>query len=315
MKEKSSTILTRNGERMKGKMEKTTKQDTLCNQAIEISFFQGMEQEIDFSNSWTQETMQIIYILQGEAYFDCNEKQYEIKEQEFLLIHPYEMYFFQPLTPKLAYYVIRFSPFIFVRTMREECFEKYIKPIATGTLRFQNYLKEETILQKDVRALIQESEKKEVGYELMMQSLLYKIITNLIRNHICTMCSKREIECVKKNQSRFLPMFEYLKEHYSEKIQLTDMAEFADVTSCHFCRTFKHISNKTFVDYLNSIRLVNACKELAFSLKPVKQIACMCGFEDMNYFIRIFKKYYKVTPNQFRKIWIDKKKEGLKERT
>lgn len=297
---------------MKDKNENLIKLNTTCKQTIELFYFKGMEQEFDFCKSWVQEKLQILYIKQGKAYLDCNERQYYMQAEDLVLINPYEMFFFQSLTPDLSYYVLRFSPSFFSEIIPKECFEKYIRPVETGTLRFQNDLREDFYLQKDVKEIITEIQRKEIGYEIMMQSVLSKIITKLIRNHICTMCSKREIECIKKNQSRFLPMFEYLKDHYSEKIQVTDMADFTDVTSCHFCRMFKHISNKTFVDYLNSIRLVKSCSKLVFSNRSIKEVALICGFEDMNYFIRIFKKYYKVTPNQFRKMWTKEEKEGLK---
>lgn len=62
----------------------------------------------------------------------------------------------------------------------------------------------------------------------------------------------------------------------------------------------------TFSDYVNDIRIANACKLLSFSDHTVKEIAAETGFESLTYFNRVFSKKKNCTPSVFRKTVADR---------
>ena len=55
-----------------------------------------------------------------------------------------------------------------------------------------------------------------------------------------------------------------------------------------------------FTTYLNDYRLTLAAKSLLETHKAVLEIASECGFENLSYFNRIFKKKYGITPREYR---------------
>ena len=90
-----------------------------------------------------------------------------------------------------------------------------------------------------------------------------------------------------------------LKLNYNEKILISDLSEMLNITTYHFCRLFKQLSGKTVIDYINNIRLEKAIPYLKEDKLNITEIALKCGFDDINYFSRIFKKYYNVSPTKF----------------
>lgn len=93
---------------------------------------------------------------------------------------------------------------------------------------------------------------------------------------------------------------EYLQTHYHEQVTLNEVAAHAYVSTYYISRMFKREVGKSFVDYLNEIRIEKA-KEM---LKDVKlktyEVAEKVGIPDAHYFSRLFKKYVGVTPTEFR---------------
>jgi AraC-like DNA-binding protein len=67
-----------------------------------------------------------------------------------------------------------------------------------------------------------------------------------------------------------------------------------------FCKFFKRATGLTVTDYLNDIRIGNACELLIETDLQIKEIAYQVGFQSLTYFNRVFLKKKKMTPREFR---------------
>ncbi len=90
----------------------------------------------------------------------------------------------------------------------------------------------------------------------------------------------------------------YIEANYKEAVTLEQIARVAELSPKYFCRYFKSVTNRTPIDYLNLYRIETACKLLDEGFS-VADAACKCGFSDVSYFVRAFKKYMSVTPKQY----------------
>ncbi|WP_041741769.1 helix-turn-helix domain-containing protein [Caldicellulosiruptor kronotskyensis] len=81
---------------------------------------------------------------------------------------------------------------------------------------------------------------------------------------------------------------------------LSDIAEVCGISPNYFCKIFKEETGKSFVDFLNELR-INKAKELLLStnLKSY-EVAEKVGFSDYKYFSMIFKKYTGLSPRKFK---------------
>jgi len=105
----------------------------------------------------------------------------------------------------------------------------------------------------------------------------------------------------KAEMQRFQQVFAFLIENYKREISLDEISQVANLAPTSFCRYFKNITQKTFIAVLNEFRLQFACHLLQKTEKSVQEIAFECGFKDIFYFHKTFKKHKNVSPLAFRK--------------
>jgi AraC-like DNA-binding protein len=93
----------------------------------------------------------------------------------------------------------------------------------------------------------------------------------------------------------------WIDNHFSESIQLSEVAHLTNMSEHAFCRAFKKATNKTFLQYLNDIRVHEAAHLLIESHRSITDIAYEVGFTNISSFNRYFKKTKNISPSDFRK--------------
>ena len=91
----------------------------------------------------------------------------------------------------------------------------------------------------------------------------------------------------------------YIQEKYYEDIYLDLFAEKLCVSKVYICKRFKEKTGTSLVDYLNKYRMEIACEKLKNTDLKIKDIASEVGIENVNSFIRTFKKYYGKSPGEY----------------
>jgi AraC-like DNA-binding protein len=95
-------------------------------------------------------------------------------------------------------------------------------------------------------------------------------------------------------------IYDYVQKKFSEKITLEDVSEVASMSAVSFNRFIKKRTGKTFVNYLNDVRVGYASRWLVEKDLSVSEIAFKSGFNNIANFNRIFKSIKKTTPSQYR---------------
>ncbi|MDQ2863382.1 MAG: AraC family transcriptional regulator, partial [Bacteroidota bacterium] len=99
---------------------------------------------------------------------------------------------------------------------------------------------------------------------------------------------------------RMNDIYQYTMANYSENISLRQIAEVAHLTLPAFCRYFKKQTNKTYINFVNEIRISEACNKISEGdLKSMSAIAHETGFSNVTNFNRVFKKINRTSPRQF----------------
>ena len=92
----------------------------------------------------------------------------------------------------------------------------------------------------------------------------------------------------------------YIEKHYDSKISLASIADYVGLSSSYLCRVFKEETGLNINTYINNLRMSKAVVLLGNKNSYIKEVAVSVGFDDQLYFSRLFKKYYGVTPSQYR---------------
>ena len=100
-------------------------------------------------------------------------------------------------------------------------------------------------------------------------------------------------------------VYEYVMTNFKSKIALEEIADLLNMTSTSFCRYFKPRANKTFSRFVNEIRIGHARKLLLEDNFNISQISYECGFLTLSNFNRQFKSIAKMSPHEYRKLFLD----------
>ena len=179
----------------------------------------------------------------------------------------------------------------------DTCETKYINPISQNRILFKNKIANSKEISKLIHEFVKEFEAKEIGYEMAVKATLYQLLVLLLRNHVQLVLTSKEYDARMRNLVRLNGILEYIENNYGEKITLDQLCSIANISRFYFCRLFKSITGKSLGEYLNQLRINKAEALLKNGEVNITEAAMSCGFDDINYFSRMFKKYKNESPS------------------
>lgn len=108
-------------------------------------------------------------------------------------------------------------------------------------------------------------------------------------------CTTQELE-----EDNISAIVSYINKNYSTIFGIDQIVEEFFISKYHLCHIFKDAMKMTVIDYLNQIKIKNACQMLCFTQRDMGKIAQMCGYHSAAYFSSVFKKIMGMTPSQYR---------------
>jgi len=105
----------------------------------------------------------------------------------------------------------------------------------------------------------------------------------------------------KAEQERINPVFAYLVENFRGQVSLDEASSIAHMTPNAFCKYFKKITRKTFMETVIEYRLNYATQQLVQTDKPISEISFDSGFGDVSHFYKMFKHKMLQSPLNYRK--------------
>ena len=130
------------------------------------------------------------------------------------------------------------------------------------------------------------------GYEMQAIGRLYEILSNFYFEYVnrWRSASYRSLRTAR----------EYVEQHFDQPISLGQLARISSMSVTNFRREWKKLYDETPMQYRDSIRLHCAREYLSSGYYTVSEIARACGFEDVSYFIRFFRKKTGITPGDYK---------------
>jgi two-component system, response regulator YesN len=145
-----------------------------------------------------------------------------------------------------------------------------------------------------------ENEYRHIFHSILYDSVLYRSVQNLI-----LFVQKLFLAAGSNPQMFKQDLIErgiaFIESHFANKnLKLEDVAKYVDRNPSYFSHMLISKTGRGFTDILSGIRLKEAKRYLLETNKPVKEIALLVGFQNPNYFSRIFKEVVRVSPREYR---------------
>ena len=140
---------------------------------------------------------------------------------------------------------------------------------------------------------------KKIIHELTTGSSYYNVIAiGEIISYMGYLCRKYKIKKVNtKNDTMIKMALIYIRKHYKEDLSVDHIASHTGFSRYYFSRQFKEITGMTVTEYIRFIRCRHAHELLSEGNYSVSKAAMECGFTDLSYFTKVFKRQTGVLPS------------------
>ena len=142
------------------------------------------------------------------------------------------------------------------------------------------------------------------GNELFIKTLIFEAVSYISQsNQYKTVSTIYTLE--KYNIAAVDAAIAYIKEHYRENITAIDVMSNTNYSRSHFSRLFRKTVGLNIIEYINKYRIEKSCLDLIYTDKNITQIALDNGFNNIQYFSRVFLQFMNCTPKQYQKGALD----------
>ncbi|WP_100488518.1 AraC family transcriptional regulator [Sporolactobacillus pectinivorans] len=270
------------------------------NFCVDVFLKNDIKRGENYKRHW-HEQLQLYYFVEGKAILECGHNRFEVSCGNVAVVNSNELHYLESLSDDLEFYVIRIDPTFLFSNQVDLLQTKYFAPLAQNHIAFQNLIENDAQIVDYVTKTIQEYFTKETGYELAIKGSIYQLIVLLMRRYVGKILTKNEFEERARTLKRYEDVFQAIENNYVEKISLKELADSVNISTYHFCRTFKQMTGKTTTEYINGVRLEKAVCFLEQTNLNITEIAQKCGFDSVNYFSRLFRKHYNTSATKFRR--------------
>ncbi len=175
----------------------------------------------------------------------------------------------------------------------------YIVNKRADLLHGANYMEIEELIKR----IMEEMRDKKPYYKETTKSLMCALVMTIVRLH-STMNAERATMSDTHQNSAIMgikPALEYIDIHFAEDIKALSLAECCSMSETNFRRVFMDNIKMSPMDYLNLVRIQNACRIMQKTEHSMEVVAAECGFANFSTFNRNFKKFLNTSPYQWKK--------------
>lgn len=276
----------------------------------ESFFINRCEEQIKQKSIYhSHDFLEMCYVCTGTGYHLVGEEEYKVAKGDLFIINydvPHTFYK-QDQNDSLITYNIVFTPgFLDESLMPFHDFNSLTLSYLFNSIWDDQLVREDLRLtaeeQKDFDILIshifQEYMLRQNGHDAMIRAYMIALITKIMRgfNH-------RSLQDVSQNKKAIViqEALNYLREHYFETFNLSELALKSFFSKNYFCRLFKEITGTTVSQFVCGIRIDEACNLLLTTDKTIAQVSADVGFSDYKAFHLAFKKLKGLPPGKYRK--------------
>lgn len=257
---------------------------------------------VSFPMHWHEE-IEIVYVVSGRAKYMVDFTEYIIEKGDTLIIPPSSLHSFEQFEDEdFDAATIIFAQNMVSNNLIDICAIKYIMPIFNNEIYLPIHIKSEDLSGKEVKKYIwkaiNEHLNKEPAYEIRIRISFLNIIQYFYKENLISK-GKNSVSSV-RTISQIKAITNYIEEHFAEKISLDNLAEFANISLYHLSHIFKKCTGQSPNEYINFYRLTMAANRLLAEDTQILNIAIDCGYNNISYFNRAFKKRYGLTPKEYR---------------
>lgn len=231
------------------------------------------------------ENLEIQFFTEGSGTVLLNGEQYPVQKGDIVVVNS-----------NVLHYTFTDSRLIYTCLIisNEWCKQMHID---YHSLCFSSVLKSETIQSMILDLVSVFTNTDDNLRTAKLNERLLSIMIELTENHCCAKTSASPQDKAIETVTEALV---FIHDNYQRKITLPEIAKAVLFDKYALCREFKKHTGQTVFSYINHYRTVKARDYLAQGY-TVSETASLCGFENLSFFTKMFKRYTGKTPSQYKR--------------
>lgn len=267
---------------------------------IEFHFVDSSHPRYFMPLHWHME-YELIYITKGTLNVIIDDKSYFLTSGDSALISEGCIHGYQPNDCIYESIVLDLMSFLSGNML---CKSRVENTFSASTTIKPVYPKGDDVNQI-LKQLFTTIKNEKESYELTVVGLLWQFVGSIIQNNLYTTNTQLQAQNSINRIKQIKKVLRRIRLDYDKPLSLSDLASETELSPKYFCIFFKQITGKTPINYLNFYRIECACEQLLATDNSITDIAYSCGFNDLSYFIKSFKKLKNITPKKFRDTSLD----------
>ncbi|WKN42769.1 AraC family transcriptional regulator [Tunicatimonas pelagia] len=246
---------------------------------------------------------ELVYIVAGSGKQCINENTFAYKPGHLFLITPDDCHSFQ-IEETTEFFFLRFNN-IYIKSKGFQAEDiKMLEYILQNASHqpgcILKNLSDKPLFKSLVEATISESVNRDIYNQDLIKQIVNTMIVLVARN-IAKYLPMATSEATDK---KALDILHYIQENIClpERLRVKYLSEHFGISKSYFGRYFKKITQQTYQEYVNQLRIKHVKARLQLSNLRINEIVDELGFTDVSHLNRFFKRYEKVSPTEFRKL-------------
>lgn len=230
------------------------------------------------------ENLEIEVCIGGSGYVLIDGKKYTFSKGDIIVVNSNAIHN-TGTTSDLVYSCVIID--------NEFCKELDINP---SLLQFETRFKNDYILEQFSKLAETYRSNDDICRKAKMEINIINILIELRERHTVAVDASVEDMSFKKVRQ----LIKFIRENYSQKLSLDQISKYLLTDKYTLSREFKRLTKQTIVEYINRYRCQKAL-EFIEAGENVSNAAIICGFNNMSFFTKIFKRYVGVLPSEIKK--------------
>lgn len=254
--------------------------------------------------------VEVVYILSGTALHTVGGKQYEVNRGDVIVINCGVAHKFTAKADSkdlfIAYDLMFASDFFDSLSINMDDFEALknsflfyslfpddIPPYPDMHISGGRYFDYGEIFTR----IFNEYKSKEKGYVELIRAYVIELVIKIFRE-----VEKTDSSALIGNiQKPVNEAINYIEKNYNTKLSVGDIAAKVFLSPDYFRKLFKKVTGESVSSFYQRVRIEEACRLLATTSLPIKDICADIGYSDIKPFYQAFKKFKGITPQEYRK--------------
>lgn len=252
---------------------------------------------------WHEE-FEVHIVEKGRVLYRVGKETHILKEGEGVFVNSRGMHEIQRVDEKECMdHCVCWHPRLVGGSPDSIFWQDYVQPLLAAKTFHGMKLSPEIPWQKLILEHIEScwmaNQREDPGYTLHSRNVLSEVLFLVCRHRQMEHAMPTSKELL--DASRIKLMLQYIHENYSEELSAKQIAQSVEISESECLRCFRKTIDTTPIQYLQQFRIQRASHLLEHTDLKIIDIGIQCGFQEMSYFSKVFRKLKGCTPSEYRK--------------